>query len=524
MAALILPCFLLVAGTGIYIVHKQELADLDDQLAVRVGQIAAQAALGLSKQVRQVESADAASQTIRPQALLNMVRAEQAVRCVEFVHPSGNAKTVSGDAAFIAPRGLGCRNQVFSDEIRIPVKQGSAAEQPFELVVRFDKATLATARHAQMIQALWVLFGGVTIALLSAAIGFRWIVERPLAAVLSAIQSTSSGTLSEVTYRPSRDEMGHVIRAFNNMQSDLRSERHRVEEALEQLQQVYDTTPAMLCSLSAEGRLTRLSEHCSEMLGADPSLLKGRPLADFVSDNCLSLFNSQLLPALDNGEPVKDVPLRIQSEQGQILHVLVSAVPQRSQEIGHHICVMSDVTELNSAQEKLRRQAMTDSLTSLPNRRAMMETISLAMHGQLADGQRLQAVMFIDLDNFKTVNDTLGHEAGDTLLIEAARRLRACASPEDIVGRLGGDEFAILCVADAEPVETLATKIVDTIAKPFELHAATGHVSASIGIVRHGEPTLTPDDLLNLADRAMYVAKRRGKGCYHVDKDHVLTV
>jgi diguanylate cyclase (GGDEF)-like protein len=173
-----------------------------------------------------------------------------------------------------------------------------------------------------------------------------------------------------------------------------------------------------------------------------------------------------------------------------------------------------DVTERRVMEEQYMHQAFHDPLTDLANRSLFLYQVGHA----LARGVRHResvTVLFLDLDNFKTVNDSLGHAAGDRLLVEAARRLAACVRDSDLIARLGGDEFAVLIEStdDVGEVLAMADRIVNAIARPFALGGKEVFVSASIGIARtgHGE---TADELVRNADVAMYIAKTRGKGRY----------
>ena len=180
--------------------------------------------------------------------------------------------------------------------------------------------------------------------------------------------------------------------------------------------------------------------------------------------------------------------------------------------VGGLVLNTRDVTEQSVIKQQYMHQAFHDPLTDLPNRSLLLYQIGHA----LARGSRHGVpvtVLFLDLDNFKTVNDSLGHAAGDRLLVEAARRLASCVRGSDLIARLGGDEFAVL-VEDAESVDDVllaATRIGAALARPFPLSGKEVFVSASIGIAR-SSPGESADDLVQNADVAMYVAKTRGKG------------
>lgn len=173
-----------------------------------------------------------------------------------------------------------------------------------------------------------------------------------------------------------------------------------------------------------------------------------------------------------------------------------------------------DVTERRVIEEQYMHQAFHDPLTDLANRTLFLYQVGHALARGLRHVQPV-TVLFLDLDNFKTVNDSLGHGAGDRLLVDAARRLAACVRDSDLIARLGGDEFAVLVedAASEQEVLVMAERIATALANPFVLHGKEVFVSASIGIARTAAGE-TADDLVRNADVAMYIAKTRGKGRY----------
>ncbi|HXF97864.1 MAG TPA: EAL domain-containing protein [Gaiellaceae bacterium] len=169
--------------------------------------------------------------------------------------------------------------------------------------------------------------------------------------------------------------------------------------------------------------------------------------------------------------------------------------------------------ENDRVKSQLRHQAFHDSLTGFANRVLFTERVHKALALSVA-GERRPAVLFVDLDDFKTINDSLGHSAGDQLLIAVAERVRASLRPDDLVARLGGDEFAVLLErADRKDAETVAARLVEALRAPVTLEGREMRIHASIGIAR-AEPGNVADDLLRNADVAMYSAKTNGKGGY----------
>ena len=178
----------------------------------------------------------------------------------------------------------------------------------------------------------------------------------------------------------------------------------------------------------------------------------------------------------------------------------------------HHLRMIEDVTEKRASETLIWQQANFDQLTQLPNRRMFHDRLEHDILKSRRDGSRI-AILFIDLDHFKEVNDTLGHHQGDILLVDAARRISACVRASDTVARLGGDEFTVILseLASVERVETIAQNIIDSLLTPFTLGQEQAFVSASIGITIYPDDALGIADLLKHADQAMYAAKGAGR-------------
>jgi diguanylate cyclase (GGDEF)-like protein/PAS domain S-box-containing protein len=214
------------------------------------------------------------------------------------------------------------------------------------------------------------------------------------------------------------------------------------------------------------------------------------------------------------GEPIRGVMMGMVRADGLVRWLLVDAVPVFGDDGAVRQVVSSfvDVTDRKKAERELERQALHDALTDLPNRTLLLDRLDQGIRTSRRHSTPL-ALLVMDLDRFKDVNDTFGHQAGDLLLREAAARLRHELRDVDTVARLGGDEFAILLQGtEEEGADQVARKIIETLQRPFEIGGEVHEIAVSIGIAlcpRHGEDV---DTLLRRADIAMYVAKRSSSG------------
>ena len=183
--------------------------------------------------------------------------------------------------------------------------------------------------------------------------------------------------------------------------------------------------------------------------------------------------------------------------------------------------INTDITQRKMAEKEIQYLAFYDSLTGLPNRQLLLDRLRQAL-AVSARNRRIGALLFIDLDNFKLLNDTLGHSLGDMLLQQVAPRLISCVRESDTVARLGGEEFVIVLVADfsedhdeaVAQVRAICERILGAFTQPFNLGAYKHHTTPSIGIALFNEQPHTTDELLKHADLAMYQAKARRDGSY----------
>lgn len=259
----------------------------------------------------------------------------------------------------------------------------------------------------------------------------------------------------------------------------------------------------------ANAAFSRLSGYGrEEIIGQSPGILNSGHHDD--------TFYRNLWQTISSGE-VWSSEMVEKNKDGGLYTVMQTITPltDATGRITHFIAIHEDITEQKRAQERISYMAQYDGLTSLPNRALfydrLHQALSLAKRGKVG-----LALMFLDLDRFKEVNDTLGHHIGDQLLKHVAERLRQCVRASDTVARLGGDEFTVLLYDPhtQEDISRIAEKIIKLISQPYAIEGNDVHIGVSIGISRFSDDTEDEDSLVNLADKAMYAAKAGGRNTY----------
>jgi diguanylate cyclase (GGDEF)-like protein/PAS domain S-box-containing protein len=266
----------------------------------------------------------------------------------------------------------------------------------------------------------------------------------------------------------------------------------------------------LICLHELDGRFLYLTPSSQSVLGYHPDELVTTSPFDLMHPEDVSFVRKQLKGFL-NGEKLKHFKYRMRQRTGE--YIWLETFAQAIHDDANLMLVTSsrDITETKQMQEQILEGALLyDALTHLPNRVLFLDRLQQALKRSERSGEGF-AVMFLDLDRFKTVNDTLGHSAGDQLLIETARRIQSCVRAQDTVSRFGGDEFAVLLEGISESdASYLAERIQKTLQLPLKVHGHEVFSSASIGITLSREMT-DPEQLLRNADLAMYQAKASGK-------------
>lgn len=293
------------------------------------------------------------------------------------------------------------------------------------------------------------------------------------------------------------------------------SEKKAIAEQLRQLSQAVEQSPTGVVIISRAGIIEYVNRSYIDSNGFGTDELEGRDWFNFITQQSPAQRTAQMQEALQKNEPWRG-EMHTRRKDGTAIWEYVSLSPIVGESAGHpvehYLVMLEDITVRKEYEQKLMRQASYDELTKLPNRLLAFDRLSVA----LAEAKRENtgaALFFIDLDNFKNVNDTMGHFAGDALLIEAAARLQSCVRESNTLARFGGDEFVVVMpnIDTPNTARIVAQRILKAFQPAFLIQGRELYVSASIGM------TIFPDDgestqvMLQNADAAMYRAKENGR-------------
>ena len=264
--------------------------------------------------------------------------------------------------------------------------------------------------------------------------------------------------------------------------------------------------------------IVRINDAYTKTTGYSFDEIKGKELEILSSArNDDDFYTSMLESIKKNGSWEGEVWSKRKNGDAFLSLCTINTVKDKNGAILNFVGTINDITLSNAAKEKIKNLAYYDQLTLLPNRRLLMDRLTLAKASSMRNGNE-GAILFLDLDYFKKLNDTLGHDMGDLLLQEVAKRLSTCVRENDTVARLGGDEFVVMLegldpqpVAAAAQAEVVARKIIVALGRPYQLDTHEYHITPSIGITLFNQHSSGMDALIGEADIAMYQAKKEGR-------------
>jgi len=374
--------------------------------------------------------------------------------------------------------------------------------------------SLSTTSTLERISAMRSYLWGGTFALvtllgLALWISIRFNVLKPLSIIRDGIKKVSEGDREARVEAAHNDELGELANQFNQMQDALVASENRTRA-------VMDNVVDGVMTLTASGQIETVNPAVERIFGYKASELIGQSIAMLASRGYVS--GEEFILGKQGAQidhtvlgAVREVNAKRRNGTVFPIDVALSEMHQAGQR--YFIAVVRDITSRKARTAALRYQAMHDALTDLPNRTLLLDRLQYA----LRTAQRAEhtvALIIMDLDRFKEVNDTLGHHVGDKLLQQVAKRLRMLLRQSDTVARLGGDEFSVLLPeADEEQAVVTAKKIIETIDEPIIVEGQRLNVGLSLGIAVYPQHGDSAGLLMQRADVAMYLAKRSSN--YH---------
>lgn len=374
--------------------------------------------------------------------------------------------------------------------------------------------------------------GGIFLLVIAFMVTRR--ITRRLSLLLDWSKNVSRGNWSHPLETKSRDEVGQLTLAMQDMSENIQSANHQLAKSKLEAEHVAETLKIYANAFEKSGEpilisdknnnIININQALTELTGYSAEEVKGKNPAIFSSGTTPASTYDEMWQALDEtgfwqGE------LWDKTKTGHIFPKLaaISVIKNENNETLFYIASFADITERKEAEERISHLAHHDILTGLQNRFSLEDRLEQAL--SLANREeRMVAVFFIDLDRFKSINDSLGHHTADKLLIEVAGRLKNCVRDSDIVARIGGDEFVIVLTGMHETTQAavIAESLLTEVTRPYFIDKHNLETSPSIGISIYPDDGTTVDELMRNADIAMYHAKDNGRNTYHFFTDSML--
>jgi len=314
---------------------------------------------------------------------------------------------------------------------------------------------------------------------------------------------------------------GPEAKLFWQIVTNLKRIKTELENSQNQLNAIIRHAMDGIVTISESGEIEGFNPAAEEIFGYAQEEVTGKPITMLLSPDLLAQYRAELQRYLQSSQRCS-VGIRGQEvvalrKNGEQFPMELSASEMEIKEQRFFVAIVRDVTERKLVEHRIKHMAQHDHLTGLPNRSLFLDQLE---HNIKLAKRRHQktAVLFLDLDGFKQVNDTLGHDAGDLLLKEVATRIKSVLRESDVAARMGGDEFTFVLddIGTHENAAAVAQKIIETLSEKFNLKGHESQIGGSIGIAVYPDDAADHEALLRRADEAMYVAKKSGKNMYRL--------
>jgi diguanylate cyclase (GGDEF)-like protein/PAS domain S-box-containing protein len=412
------------------------------------------------------------------------------------------------------------------------------------VIIEFSKKQLNRQKKEMLLINIAVMSGVIILSIL-AALWLARRITRPIHAIGALIDKIGLGDLSvRIPPQPTVHELNTLARHINRMAQQLADERDSLEQkiqnatenlrkknelveksnqevhrlngelsyALNEMESLIEANPDLFYVLNAEGQLIKWNSNLEKFTGLSKHQLLYRNASEFLCTDDRHILDGLLLTIMKSGSAT--IEARSIRHDGKLVHYLCNGVALKNNEgkIIGFTGTGRDISERIEAAERMRHMAHYDLLTDLPNRAMLSDRLQQALAKANRDKIKM-ALLFIDLDGFKAINDTYGHDVGDLLLKAATQEMLGCIRESDTLARIGGDEFVVLLPAleKSEDALCVAEKIRLALCQPLIIAEHTIGISSSIGIAIYPEHGNNETDLLKHADDAMYIAKSSGR-------------
>lgn len=404
-----------------------------------------------------------------------------------------------------------------------------SAQLLYHVIITISTAKMAAKKQDFVLRAVTVSLLFMLLSSLAIVYSARRLVTRRVNASLATLEHVEKGKLDERIPVTSNDELGRLQQGVNSMISevaellvDSRNSAIELKKQKDLLQSIIQNAPLGVFWKDRQSRYVGCNSRFAKDAGfAFPDEVIGKTDAEMVWSDRAEQFRADDVEVMESTTPRLDYELMIQNAEGKELWLSSSKVPLRDKdgEIIGVLGIYSDITEKKKANDEIRNLAYYDSLTGLPNRRMLMERLGNAI--AVSDrNNKYAALLMLDLDNFKDLNESLGHEVGDRLLREVAKRVLGTVREVDSVARFGGDEFVIILQSLGDEEETAANRALQIAEKirtaidqkfTFDGSSFSHYTTPSIGVTLFRGKGNAVDDLLRQVDVALYQAKKAGR-------------